>query len=65
MPAQVDSGLASGALARWAKLASGMHFHDAVPGVPYPPIDLEDLGSQTEGLAGDALVCQAEAERGG
>jgi hypothetical protein len=35
-----------------------------VPGLPYPPIDLEDLGPQAEGLAGDALACQAEAERG-
>jgi hypothetical protein len=42
----------------------GMDFHDAVPGVPYPPVDLEDLGLQCERLAWNALACEAAAEGG-
>lgn len=43
----------------------GMDFHDAVPGLPYPMVDLEDLGLQGEGLPGDALACEAAADGSG
>lgn len=47
------------------KAGLGVNFHDAVPGLPYPPVDLEDLGLQGERLTGDALPCQAGTEGGG
>jgi hypothetical protein len=40
-------------------------FHHAVRGLPYPAVDLEDLGRQGEGLTGDALARQAAAEISG
>jgi len=42
-----------------------MDFHDAVLGMPYPPVDLEDLGLQCERLAWNFLACEAAAEVGG
>ena len=37
----------------------GMDLHHAVRCLPYPAVDLEDLGLQGEGLTGDALARQA------
>jgi hypothetical protein len=35
-----------------------MDFDDVMPGLPYPAVDLEDLGLQAERLTGDAFACQ-------
>lgn len=55
-------GVSQGLASEVGEAEFGMAFHDTVPSRPYPPIDLADLGSQAEGLTGDALICQAQTK---
>jgi hypothetical protein len=65
MPAQVDLRGLQGGAGELRKAGLRVDVHDAVPGLPYPLGDLEDLGPQGGRLTEDALPGQTDAEGSG